>query len=558
MFQFAFIFLNIYKIFPKNIAMEKAKVKGKTSSKFARGTLILTIGALLCKVIGAFYRIPLSNILGPEGIGVYQLVFPVYSLFLIFASGGVPAALSKLVASCRAKGEKSRAKRFLFQAILLLAFFSLVFALLFFLLGAKIATFQGNSLASLGYVGAAAAIIFASVLTAFRGYFQGYQNMLPTAVSQILEQVLKLVLGLTFAFLLMPKGVGFGAMGAMLGVAAGEVVALAYLFASYLVKREKTDILEPKNEKTFWQDFWIFIKQVFPITLNASILPLILAVDSFLIVNLLNSSGVSSAFSTQMFGVYSGMVNSLINFPTIVSTALATALIPAISFQNELGKNERIESIFKIVFFVSIPFVFIFLAFSRQIIAILYPSATQGELLEIGALLLRICAINVFYISILQVATAILQAKNRSFGALLNLFVAGIVKVLLTVFLVQSPLLIYGAAVASVMCYAISSGLNIIMLRGEVRFGLSVKSVCFIFLNSLLSIGIAVGFNELFLLAFSGFVSMIFALLIAGFSYLLLCVFTPIFEDEEIEKIPFGTTINFLRNKLKFRKSGNT
>lgn len=538
--------------------MEKAKVKGKTSSKFARGTLILTIGALLCKVIGAFYRIPLSNILGPEGIGVYQLVFPVYSLFLIFASGGVPAALSKLVASCRAKGEKSRANRFLFQAILLLTFFSLVFALLFFLLGAKIATFQGNSLASLGYVGAAAAIIFASVLTAFRGYFQGYQNMLPTAVSQILEQVLKLVLGLTFAFLLIKKGVGFGAMGAMLGVAVGEVVALAYLFVSYLAKREKTDILEPKNEKTFWQDFWIFIKQVFPITLNASILPLILAVDSFLIVNLLNSSGVSSLFSTQMFGVYSGMVNSLINFPTIVSTALATALIPAISFQNELGKNERIESIFKIVFFVSIPFVFIFLAFSRQIIAILYPSATQGELLGVGALLLRICAINVFYISILQVATAILQAKNRSFGALLNLFVAGIVKVLLTVFLVQSPLLIYGAAVASVMCYAISSGLNIIMLRGEVRFGLSVKSVCFIFLNSLLAIGIAVGFNELFLLAFSGFVSMIFALLIAGFSYLLLCIFTPIFEDEEIEKIPFGTTINFLRNKLKFRKSGNT
>ena len=538
--------------------MKNSSLRRKTSSKFARGTLILTIGALMCKVIGAFYRIPLSNILGPEGIGVYQLVFPVYSLFLIFASGGVPAALSKLVASCRAKGEKSRAKRFLFQATLLLTFLSFVFALLFFLLGSKIATFQGNPLASFGYVGAAAAIIFASVLTSFRGYFQGYQNMLPTAVSQILEQVLKLVLGLTFAFLLMPRGVGFGAMGAMLGVAAGEVVALAYLFVTYLFKREKNDILEPRNEKKFWQDFWILIKQVFPITLNASILPLILAVDSFLIVNLLNSSGVSSSFSTQMFGVYSGMVNSLINFPTIVSTALATTLIPAISFQNELGRNEKIGSIFKIVFFVSIPFVFIFLSFSREIIAILYPSATHGELLEIGALLLRICAINVFYISILQVATAILQAKNRSFGALLNLFVAGVIKVLLTVFLVQSPLLIYGAAVASVMCYAISSGLNIIMLRGEVRFGLSVKCVSFIFLNSFLAICIAVGFNELFLLAFSGFVSMIFALLLAGFSYLLLCFFTPIFEDEEIEKIPFGTIINFLRNKLKFRKKGNT
>lgn len=264
-------------------------------------------------------------------------------------------------------------------------------------------------------------------------------------------------------------------------------------------------------------------------------MPLILAVDSFLIVNLLNSSGVSSLFSTQMFGVYSGMVNSLINFPTIVSTALATALIPAISFQDELGKNEKLNRFSKLFSLFQFLLFSFFLHFQGKLFQFYIQAQRKANFLKLAPFL-RICAINVFYISILQVATAILQAKNRSFGALLNLFVAGIVKVLLTVFLVQSPLLIYGAAVASVMCYAISSGLNIIMLREEVRFGLSVKSVCFIFLNSLLAIGIAVGFNELFLLAFSGFVSMVLALLIAGFSYLLLCIFTPIFEDDEIEK----------------------
>lgn len=547
--------MNIYLLFPKNIAMEKSKNKVATS--FARGTLILTIGALLCKVVGAFYRIPLSNILGPEGIGVYQLIFPVYSLFLIFASGGVPAALSKLVAICRAKGEKSRAKRFLVQSILLLTFFSLIFAFIFLFLGNKVATIQGNSLASRGYFGAAIAVVFASVLTGFRGYFQGYQNMLPTAVSQIIEQVLKLVLGLVFASLLVEKGVQFGAMGAMLGVAVSEAAAFLFLVITYFFKRQKNDILEPKNEKGFWEDFGILIKQVLPITLNASVLPLILAVDSFLIVNLLNKSGVSSSFSTQMFGVYSGMVNSLVNFPTIVSTALATSLIPAISFENGLGKNEKVGSIFKIVFFVSIPFVFVFFAFSREIIAVLYPSASQAALHEVGALLLRICSINVFYISILQVATAILQAKNRSFGALLNLFVAGVVKVLLTVFLVQTQFSIYGAAIASVMCYAISSGLNIIMLRNEINFGIKFKSVCFVFINSIFAVGIAVGLNELFKLAFSGFVSILFALLVAGFSYLILCLLTPVFEDEEIEKIPFGFIIIFLKNKLKLRKTGN-
>lgn len=533
------------------------KTKKNLTSNFAKGTLILTIGALVCKVVGAFYRIPLSNILGPEGIGIYQLIFPVYSLFLIFASGGVPAALSKLVAFCRAKGETTRAKRFLIQAIIVLTIFSAFFALIFIFLGKQIATFQGNSLASLGYLGAALAVVFASILTAFRGYFQGYQNMLPTAVSQIIEQVLKLVLGLTFASLLTSKGVEFGAMGAMIGVAAGEVVAFLYLLVSYLFKRKKFDVLEPLEKSTFWGDFWILLKQIFPITLNASILPLILAVDSFLIVNLLNKSGISSSFSTQMFGVYSGMVNSLINFPTIVSTALATSLIPAISFENGLGKNEKVGAIFKIVFFVSIPFVLIFLAFSREIIAILYPSATYGELQEIGAVLLRICAINVFYISVLQVATAILQAKNKSFGAFFNLLIAGIVKVVLTIFLVQSQISIYGAAVASVMCYAISCGLNIIMLRNEISFGLPLRSALLIFLNSFLAVGFAIGFNYLFELAFSGFVSMIFSLLIAGFSYLVLCVLMPIFDDAEISKFPFGFAIIFLRNKLKFKKSGN-
>lgn len=144
--------------------MEKIK-----DNKFAKGALILLIGGIVCKFIGAFYRIPLSNILGAEGIGIYQLIFPIYSLFLIFASGGVPIALSKLVAGCRARGEVGRAKRYLIQSLIILLIISIVFSVLFLFLGSKIATFQGNANASLGYVGVAIALVFASVLTAFRG-----------------------------------------------------------------------------------------------------------------------------------------------------------------------------------------------------------------------------------------------------------------------------------------------------------------------------------------------------------------------------------------------------
>lgn len=546
--------MNIKNFFPENSFVENLK-----ENKFARGALILLVGGLICKLIGAIYRIPLSNILGPEGIGIYQLVFPIFSLFLILASGGSATALSKLVASCRAKGENKRARRFLFQSIILLVVVSLVFSGLFLAFGGPLSSFQGNEKAALGYVGAAIAIVFASVLTAFRGYFQGYQNMTPTAVSQIIEQVLKLVLGLTFAHLLIGRGPAYGAMGAMIGVGVSEIFALLYLAITYAFKRKKLDILEPEIETTFSQDLKLLIKQTLPITLNSLIMPLILAIDSFLIVNLLVSSGNSSEISTEMFGVYSGMVNSLVNFPTVFSMALAISLVPAISYGREKQeKNLDASSVFKLIFYIAIPCIFIYFCFSREIIAVLYPSATNQNLLSLGALLLRISAINILYISLLQITTAILQGNGKSLAALANVSVAGVIKILLTVVFVSGAFGIYGAAIASAICYSIAAGLNIITLRHEFNFSIKFKPIFFIFLNSLISLGVAIGFNYLFNLTFSGLISIIFSLLIAGLMYLIFSIILPIFNDEELSKIPLGSKIVTFKNKFfnlfKFKK----
>lgn len=546
--------MNIKNFFPENNFVGNLK-----ENKFARGALILLVGGLICKLIGAIYRIPLSNILGPEGIGIYQLVFPIFSLFLILASGGSATALSKLVASCRAKGENKRARRFLFQSIILLLIVSLVFSGLFLAFGGPLSSFQGNEKAALGYVGAAIAIVFASVLTAFRGYFQGYQNMTPTAVSQIIEQVLKLVLGLTFAHLLIGRGPAYGAMGAMIGVGVSEIFALLYLAITYAFKRKKLDILEPEIETTFSQDLKLLIKQTLPITLNSLIMPLILAIDSFLIVNLLVSSGNSSEISTEMFGVYSGMVNSLVNFPTVFSMALAISLVPAISYGREKQeKNLDASSVFKLIFYIAIPCIFIYFCFSREIIAVLYPSATNQNLLSLGALLLRISAINILYISLLQITTAILQGNGKSLAALANVSVAGVIKILLTLVFVSGAFGIYGAAIASAICYSIAAGLNIITLRHEFNFSIKFKPIFFIFLNSLISLGVAIGFNYLFNLTFSGLISIIFSLLIAGLMYLIFSIIFPIFNDEELSKIPLGSKIVTFKNKFfnlfKFKK----
>lgn len=533
------------------------EIKQDKKSKYAHGALVLLLSGIVCKFIGAFYRIPLSNILGAEGIGVYQLIFPIYSLFLIFISGRIPIALSKIVAECRARGEIKRAKRFLLQSLIYLIVVSIIFSIIFLILARKIALLQGNSLAELGYFVVAIAIFFASVLTAFRGYFQGYQNMIPTAISQITEQVFKLILGLLFASIFMKSGIAFGVFGAMLGVLIGEIVSLIYLtFAYFLHKKKlKNDILMPENSKikiNFMEDFNLLLKKSLPITLNATILPLILAIDSFLMINLLMRSGFDSTLSTQMFGVYSGMVNSLINFPTIVALSLAIYIIPAISYIREKGENisELISSSMKIILFISIPVILIFLFFSNQIMTVLYPSVSNPYFIDLGSNLLKISAINILYISLLQISTAILQTSNKSGISLINLLFAGIIKIISLIFFVLSPLNIYGAAISSILCYSLASGLNIIALKNQFNFELKFKKIGYIFLNSTLMLGTSFGLFYLFNFIFSLFFSLFLSLLFAGIIYLFFSLLFPIFEDDELNKIPFGNKICGLRNKI--------
>ena len=536
----------------------KVKEKTKIKNKYAQGALILLLSGLICKFMGAFYRIPLSNILGAEGIGIYQLIFPVYSLFLIVVSGGILISLSKIVAECRARGEKKRARRFLLQGIIYLSIISIIFSLLFLIFARQIAVIQGNSLAETGYFAVAIAIVFASVLTAFRGYFQGYQYMTPTAISQIIEQVFKLVLGLIFAVIFLNYGIAYGVFGAMLGVAIGEIISLIYLSITYFIRRKKEEtILEPETTKNFWEDFKFLIKKSFPITLNSIILPLIIAIDSFLIINLLMRVGLDKGISTQMFGVYSGMVNSLINLPTVVSLSLAISLVPVISFNMEKKEDfsQLILSTFKIILVISIPCIFVFLFYSNEIMTILYP-ATNGFIMNLGADLLQISAINIFYIAILQITTAIMQATNKGVISLTNLFFAGIIKIGLTVFLVLSPLNIYGAAIASVLSFALASGLNLIALKNEFHFELKAKKIGYIFFASFIMLGTALGFLYLFKFIVPLIYSVFLSLIISAFVYLFLIIIMPIFENDELNNVTFGNKITVFRNKFfsKFKK----
>ena len=170
----------------------------KENKKLFFSASILGIGAFIAKLLGAIYRVPLTAILKSEGIGIYQMVFPVYALLLDFSGAGVPNALSKLIAENKENKERY-AKKYLVSSIKLFGIIGFICSFLMLVCSGIIAKAQGNKLASLSYVTLAPSVFFVCLISCYRGAFQGLGKMKPTAFSQVIEQVVKVILGIILA-----------------------------------------------------------------------------------------------------------------------------------------------------------------------------------------------------------------------------------------------------------------------------------------------------------------------------------------------------------------------
>ena len=290
---------------------------------FLVGTIFLVISSFLAKIIGAVYRIPLTSILGVEGLGLYQLVFPLYSTILVFCSTGVPNAIAKMVA----QRSSSSCRKIVKLSLVFVSILSLCFSFLIALLAKPIAQLQGNGNAWLCYVGIAPAIFFVGLLSVFRGYFQGRQNVIPTSLSNIVEQIFKLLFGLFFANFFAKYGIIYSAFGAVLGVTLSEVFAFFVIWIEYIRNREKVEFLEDDSSIKLKD----ILKNTIPMTLSGILMPATLLIDSFLIINLLKHINFSTEYATNLYGLLTGIVNSLVNLPVVISMSVATMVIPIIS-----------------------------------------------------------------------------------------------------------------------------------------------------------------------------------------------------------------------------------
>lgn len=522
---------------------------------FVKGAFILGAAGLVCKIIGAFFRIPLYNMLG-DGMQYYEAVYPYYSTLLVISSAGLPTAISRMVAERTATGDIMGAKRVFRKSQVLLAIIGIVTTALMYFGADFLARSTVGSLAAPSFRMMSPALLIVSMMCAYRGYLQGLQQMTGTAMSQLAEQAGKLAIGLYLAALWMPRGLEYGAMGAVAGVTISELLALIVVGAFYLFRKRDIELtenpqVEPSSDKGIIRGL---LAIAIPVTIGASIMPITGIADASLIKSTLMSIGFDEAAASMRYVALRSNVTNIINMPAVLTIALAMSLVPAISAARTAKDQKAIHTTsamgIKLAMFIGIPCAVGLFALSAPVIDLLYKIDDQR--LAIASALMRTSAVGVIFLSLVQTLTGILQGAGKQHIPVINLFIGGVVKVVLMLTLMRNPAIeIQGAAISTTACYTVAGVLDAIYLIRFTKLKLNVLNTFIKPLVAALIMGGAAYFSYGFIYSkiASNTVATAGAILV-GFALYMICVlWMQMFSEEDLAFIPGGSILA----KLQFR-----
>lgn len=518
-------------------------------NSFLKGAAILGMAGVVVKILGAIYRIPIGNIITDRGMGYYQTAYPLYVLLLTISTAGFPVAIAKLVSEKRAVGDFKSAHK-VFKVALLGLFMAGILTSLFVLVAARpIVESIGNPNAYYSFIALVPALFFVPIMSAFRGLFQGRQNMGPTAVSQIAEQFFRVVTGLTLTYLLLDRGIPIAAGGASFGGSAGALIGAVVIVFIYFSKKREIN-LEIENSlvnveyrvSTIIKDLLII---AIPITIGAAIAPIMDTIDAGLVLKRLQSINYTQAEANAMYGQLKGFAQTLINLPQIFSIAIAMSIVPAIAnatARKKIGEiKDIISSGIRITLLIGLPCAFGLFVLARPIIGLLYYNNSIESINSTG-LILQYLSFGVISLTLVQALTAMLQGLGKPLIPVISLFVGAVVKVILTYTLTVIPSInIKGAAISTVAAYSIAAIIDMIALVLITKIKFNYKNIFMKPLIASLGMALVAKFSFIFLSGLIGErMSTIVAIVLAGVVYIVLLIITGSITAEDMSLLPKG------------------
>ena len=445
--------------------MEKVlkKTKNKGGSGFLKGAAWIAAGGFIAKLIGALYRIPLTNLVGGHGLGLYQMVYPVYCMLLTVSATGIPSSIAKLTAERVGKGQTGLP---VFKtAMRLFLLIGVIGTALMCLLAPFLSAAQGSQEVLGGYFTLAPSVVLVSAISVFRGYFQGKNNMMPTALSEITEQAVKVGFGLLFAYLFrsnVQKAVVF----LLLAVSLSELTALFLMI--FLFRRNPSTAISPKTEEKVSAK--AVLKLSIPVTFSSIILPLSGLLDSVLVPRFL---GAYSADAVTLFGLFSGGAVTVINLPVSICYGIAAASVPAVATaaarkgggtgrDKARSPRRRIWYSLFVTVAVALPSSIALFLFAEPAAKIIFRSLSDEEL-RILIDLIRAFSVSALTLSCVQTLSACLTAQGKPQYAALSMLIGVTVKTGLYVWWLQKPKIsVFGLAHATNICYLVAFLLNLV------------------------------------------------------------------------------------------------
>jgi len=442
-----------------------------------KGTAVLGTSLLIAKVFGLVYRLVLPNLIGTQAMGLYGMAYAVYTVLLTLSMAGIPVAISKLISKDIATGDYSNALRVFKIAFMTMAVTGVVFSTLLFFGSTYISEHvTGDPRAYLSLRAVAPAILIVSLMSSFRGYFQGLQKMTNTAISQLLEQFIRVFGIILFAYIMLPHGEVYAAAGAAFGNVGGAFAGLIYLWWRYY-KTPMPTVTQPVSGLSVEKQIQV-VKQIFylafPIIIGNLVMPIMNLIDATVVVNRLTLSGFSQDEATGMFAHLTQYANPIIMFPATVGMALAMSLVPAISetvAKRELAKTRfRAKTALRFSILFGLPsFLGLFLL-SQQVIDLIFPRDPEASIP------LLYLSPGIVFLMIKFATTGILQGLGKTMVPVKNLFIGAIFKVVITFWLTSIPgLNIRGAAIGTLIAYIIATLLNLNQVQKHVGVKFSKK-----------------------------------------------------------------------------------
>ena len=444
---------------PKRVAQTQKQ------NSFFGGAAILAAGILIVKLIGMFYKIPLINIIGEAGAADFNNAYNIYAVLLTVSTAGLPVAVSKLVSEANALNRRNQVRRTFRLALVLFLTLGLISFLVMFFRADALAGMMNDSKAAAGIRALAPAVVCVGCLAALRGYSQGHSNMAPTSVSQIIEALCKLVVGLGLAFWLVKQGKDpdMAAAGAITGVTVGTVVALIYMVLDFFLSRGREDTHGTDRPDSAGSILANILKIAVPITLSSSMVGIVTVIDSSLVQGQLQSAlNLTEKASRTLYGNYSGALN-IYNLPTSLMAAITASVIPAVSAalarRDRRGAARITGSALRITALLSFPMGVGLFVLGTPIIRLLFPSLN----VEVAGPLLSTLGVATPFVCMVLVCNSVLQAHGFINLPVIVMVLGGIVKIVNNYNLVGA-IGIAGAPVGNILCFGLALVLDLVVI----------------------------------------------------------------------------------------------